>query len=71
MTGTLCLSLSKWKSNAIRLIDSITGKSIGDWPNTKTKTGIPICANFGYNDCFGVGSANGGVSVYQVENEII
>jgi hypothetical protein len=44
----------------------MTSKSIGDWPNAKTKVGIPLKGAFGVGDYFAVGNANGGVGVYGV-----
>ena len=64
----MTIALSKWKANAIRIIDSLTGKSIGDWPAAKTKVGIPMLAGFGDQDYFSVGNSHGYVSVYGFNN---
>jgi hypothetical protein len=63
-TGNLSLAISKWKSNAIRVIDSLTGRSVGEWPTVKTKVGIPINVGFNEGDYFGVGASSGHISVY-------
>lgn len=44
--GEYSIALSKWKANAIRVIDSMTGKAVGDWPGVKTKVGLPMQAGF-------------------------
>ncbi len=70
-TGDLCLAVSKWKSNAIRVIDSLTGKSMGAWPTVKTRVGIPMSGGFNEGDYFGVGASSGHISVYGFSSEII
>ena len=40
------LALSKWKANAARVIDGVSGKAIGDWPAAKTKIGFPTKGAF-------------------------
>lgn len=62
------VALSKWKNNAIRVIDSVSGKSIGEWPGVKTKVGMPMQAGFNCYDYFGVGSSHGHISVYGFAN---
>ena len=44
--GNKLIGLSKWKSNGARVIDSVTGKAIGDWPGAKTNMGLPTKASF-------------------------
>lgn len=44
--GNYSLALSKWKANAIRVIDSTSGRAIGDWPGVKTKVGMPMQGAF-------------------------
>lgn len=66
-SGELTLALSKWKANAARLIDSISGKTVGDWPGTKTKLGMPMQAAWNQSDFFGIGGSHGHISVYGFE----
>jgi WD40 repeat protein len=70
-TGEYTLALSKWKNNAIRVIDSMTGKAIGEWPGVKTKVGLPMQAAFNEANYFGVGSSHGHISIYGFSNEMI
>lgn len=70
-SGEYTLALSKWKNNAIRVIDSMTGKTVGDWPGAKTKVGLPMQAAFNSGNYFGVGSSHGYISVYGFSNEMI
>ena len=58
------VALSKWKSNAARVLDSTTMKATGDWPSPKTKIGFPTKASFTENDILAVGSSQGYVNVY-------
>lgn len=46
------------------MIDSLTGRSVGEWPTVKTKVGIPINVGFNEGDYFGVGASSGHISVY-------
>lgn len=47
--GSLLLEASKWKANAIRLIDTNRGKCIPGWPTNTTKVGLPTSSNFSNN----------------------
>lgn len=44
--GNYSLALSKWKANAIRVIDSTSGRAVGEWPGVKTKVGMPMQGAF-------------------------
>jgi hypothetical protein len=66
--GEYCLALSKWKANAVRLLDPLTGRAIGNWPAIKTKTGLPLQAAFNPAGQFGVGESKGFVSIYGFEH---
>lgn len=66
--GTLTLALSKWKSNAVRIIDSLTGRALGDWPSVKTKIGLPMRGAFNEGNYFGVGNSHGYLSIYGFES---
>lgn len=63
-SGELTLALSKWKANAMRVIDSMSGKAIGEWPGAQTKVGMPMQCGWNESNFFGVGSSNGHISVY-------
>lgn len=47
--GSLLLQASKWKNNAIRLIDTNRGKCISGWPINTTKIGLATATNFSSN----------------------
>ena len=70
-SGEYTVALSKWKANAIRVIDSMTGKAVGDWPGVKTKVGLPMQASFNNANYFGVGSSHGHISIYGFSSEMI
>ena len=66
--GSLLLEASKWKPNAIRLIDTNRGKCIGGWPTTATKVGLPTATNFSSSE-FAVGNSHGYLSFFGLESE--
>lgn len=44
--GELLVECSKWKHNAVRIIDVHKGKVIAGWPAVNTKVGLPTVAGF-------------------------
>ena len=60
----MIIALSKWKQNAMRVLDGGTGRSVGEWPGPRTKVGFPMEAAFNKWDNLGVGSSNGYVSIF-------
>ena len=48
----------------MRVIDSMSGKAIGEWPGAQTKVGMPMQSAWNESNFFGVGSSSGHISVY-------
>jgi len=60
------IECSKWKSNALRLIDIRRGKCIAGWPATQTKVGLPMVASFSSKNELGVGNSNGHINFFGI-----
>ncbi len=45
-SGNLLVECSKWKPNAVRVIDTVSGRCIAGFPSNSTKVGLPTAAAF-------------------------
>lgn len=69
-SGLVC-ALSKWKSNAARVIELTTGRCVGNWPTTKTKVQFGNVGGFSATgNLFAVGSSNGYINVFGMGDNI-
>ena len=59
---------SKWKRNAVRLIDVHKGKVIAGWPTVNTKIGMPTVAGFSSGNQLCVGNTNGYLNFFGISN---
>jgi hypothetical protein len=64
--GGLLVECSKWKQNAVRLIDIQKGKVVGGWPVVNTKIGMPTVAGFSAQDQLCVANSHGYLSFFGV-----
>lgn len=64
--GDLLVECSKWKQNAVRLVDVQKGKVIGGWPSVKTKLGLPTVAGFSAEDQLCLGNSHGYLSFFGI-----
>lgn len=69
--GDLMVAISRWKSNAMRVIDANNGRSVGEWPGPNTKVGMAMQASFNQWNHLGVGSSHGYVNVFAFNEEAI
>jgi hypothetical protein len=64
--GDLIVECSKWKQNAVRLIDVNRGRVISGWPETNTKIKLPTVAGFSDNDELSVANTNGFINFFKI-----
>lgn len=64
--SSLLVECSKWKPNAVRLIDIRRGKCIAGWPIVSTKIGLPMAASFSSENELAVGNSHGFISFFGV-----
>jgi hypothetical protein len=69
LSNSLLIECSKWKSNALRLIDVRRGKCIAGWPETKTKVGLAMVASFSSKNELGVGNSNGHINFFSINEK--
>lgn len=59
---------SKWKQNAVRLIDVHKGRVVSGWPAVNTKIGLPSKASFSASNQLCIGNSHGYLSFYDITN---
>lgn len=70
-SGDLAVVLSKWKSNAARVISVNNGRAIKNWPAPNTKIGLGMASRWSTNynqDWFSIGNANGQAQIYEISD---
>ena len=64
--GDLLVESSKWKQNAVRLIDVNQGRVVGGWPVVNTKIGLPTATIFSPGEELCVANSHGYLSFYKL-----
>jgi len=65
-SNSLLVECSKWKANALRLIDIRRGRCISGWPTTNTKVGLPMVASFSGKNELAVGNSHGYINFFGI-----
>jgi hypothetical protein len=60
---------SKWKQNAVRLIDTQKGRVVGGWPAVNTKIGLPTVAGFSSFNQLAIANTHGYLSFYSLNSQ--
>ena len=68
-SGDLLVECSKWKKNAIRLIDVNQGRIISGWPAVNTKIGLPTVSTFSPSRHLCFGNSHGYLSFYGIQQQ--
>jgi hypothetical protein len=63
--GELLIECSKWKPNAVRVIETASGRCVGNFPTNATKVGLPTCAAFSPKREFCIGNSHGYLNFFQ------
>jgi hypothetical protein len=58
---------SKWKQNAIRLIDTSKGRCISGFPTPSTKVGLASAASFSSQNELAIGNSHGYLTFFDVK----
>ena len=66
--GDLLVECSKWKKNAVRLIEANRGKVVQGWPAVNTKIGMPTVAGFSASNQLCVANTHGYLCFYDIKN---
>jgi WD40 repeat protein len=66
--GNLLVECSKWKANAIRLIDTSKGRCISGFPTVSTKVGLPTAASFSIQNQLCLGNSHGYLTFFDIKN---
>jgi hypothetical protein len=64
--GNLLVECSKWKQNAVRLIDVHKGRVVTGWPAVNTKLRLPTVAGFSDTDQLCVANTHGFLTFFNV-----
>lgn len=65
-SGDLIVECSKWKQNAVRLIDVNRGRIVSGWPAVNTKIKLPTVAGFSDNNCLSIANTHGYINFFKV-----
>ena len=62
----MVVECSKWKANAVRLIDVNRGRVISGWPAVNTKIKLPTVAGFSDNDELSIANTHGYINFFKI-----